>query len=470
MQTARLCGAAPILDVTGTLGCAVAVLLDLKCDTVLLSLLSRSEGDGEVASLEPAMVAQVMRLMTMLMRLEFSIDRVLHGNPEVVILVLDILRRSTVAGAESGRDEWLLSMSCLQLLSSLIVSARGRACLKANASRCLYVLELSVSRAPTQQHKVVASSLLTRMQLACPHNAPTPPPSTSRRGDKTDTVSLRALLSGAVTQKPAERLECLRGLVQVVSTAQGRQRLLSLGVVAAAGGDASRVQCDAIDVLFAVFASAGSAIIEANPSAASGHVIPQIRSLCAHIVYVLAEPAVSCEEVSAASQLHEAGAVRVLLSSIQDDRGGKALTLGVEPKGPALLTCLAALLRLLSDARVRSSMLAERSQSALADFLDLVALVRSPNMHVSLYATLVVGKLLSDRCSPSACRIFLSRSGIMAILVDMLLETSTSIAASFSSSSHLLRDSQVRRGILLHVIAAGSWVGLRMAWHVSVLA
>ena len=113
----------------------------------------------------------------------------------------------------------------------------------------------------------------------------------------------------------------------------------------------------------------------------------------------------------------------------------------------------AALLRLLSNTHVRSSMLAERSQSALADFLDLVALVRSPDSLVSLYAALVVSKLLSDRRSPSACRTFLSRSGLMSILVDILLESCASIAAA--SPLHLLREAQVRRSVVLHVLGAG---------------
>jgi hypothetical protein len=83
--------------------------------------------------------------------------------------------------------------------------------------------------------------------------------------------------------------------------------------------------------------------------------------------------------------------------------------------------------------------------------------LRSPHEHVAMYSALIVGKLLADRRFPAACRAFLARTGLMSTLVEMLLEAPAAAAADASSSSpHPSQDGSVRRGIILHVLAAGA--------------
>ena len=442
------------LVATEELALDAAALLALECDRALVSLITRIHRAGDVCpggrGGGTRTLAGLLPLMTLLIQAERTKESVLMRNTDVVALTLDMLRACSESGC-LDRQQWAFNLACMRLVSRILSSAYGLNALQAGGA--VLVFEHCVATAPTHQHRSLAVSILARLDTRRAH--------ATINAEQTLGLeaSLRALLGGLVTQEPADKLECLHGLVRMAATLDGRRLMLNLQLQAG-------TQMGAGVVVEAIVATFASACLSTRESRDGGPYLPQVaaqmRTECAKIVYLLADPQETAATVGGmVTVMYQCGVLGVLFAAIKEERGGRSIKLGTEARGPALVASMAALFRLLTHATVRAAMLAQDSARSLPDLCDLIPLIRSPNTQVSLYATLIIGKLFSDGLSRHACRWLVADSGIMSSLILALQDSCMSPGASAAASSAVgQQQGLARRSALLHTLSALSHLKL----------
>lgn len=255
-----------------------------------------------------------------------------------------------------------------------------------------------------------------------------------------------------MTQEPPDQLECLRGLVGISSSLDGRRLMLNLKLQA--GTRMSTFARVPVEVIVAVLASACPSTREPRNGGPEPENAAHIRTECAKLVYLLLDPEEEAVAIGGvvAEMLHS-GILHVLFAAIQEERGGKSMKLGTEARGPALVLSLAALFRLLTHATVRAAM--QDSTSGLTHLFDLMTLMRSHNTSVSLYATLNIGKLFSDGISRHSCRRLVADSRLLSSLILMLQDSyGPSGASQTAAGGEGRQEGQLRRSAVLHTLAA----------------
>jgi len=440
------------LIATQELAIDAASLIALGCDHALISLIARiwrthptraENGGGGLPTL-----AGLIPVVTLLLQAESTKEELLRRNPDLLALTLDMLRDCSQS-ASLSRQKWALNLACVRLLSGVMSSKNALHALR--AAGAAEVLERCFVTAATHQHRSLAASILARLEprsvLASSH----------AEQMLSLEESLRSLFGGLMTQEPPDQLECLRGLVGMASSLDGRRLMLNLKLQAGTRMSTSRVPVEAI---VAALASACPSTREPRNGGPEPQVAAQIRTECAKLVYLLADPEEEAVAIGGvvAEMLHS-GILHVLFTAIQEERGGKSIKLGTEARGPALVLSLAALFRLLTHATVRAAM--QDCASALTHLFDLMTLMGSHNTSVSLFATFIIGKLFSDGISRHSCRRLVADSRLLSSLILMLQDSYRSSGASQTAAGgEGWQEGRVRRSAVLHTLAALSHLKL----------
>jgi len=433
---------------TQELAIDAASLIELGCDHALISLIARIRrthptcAENRVGGM--ATLAGLVPVMTLLLQAESTKEELLRRNPDLLALTLDMLRDCSKS-ASLSRQKWALNLACVRLLSGVMSSTNALHALR--AAGAVEVLERCFVTAATHQHRSLAASILARLE---PRSV-----LASRHAEQRLSLeeSLRSLFGGLMTQEPPDQLECLRGLVGMASSLDGRRLMLNLKLQA--GTRMCTFARVPVEAIVAALASACPSTREPRDGGPEPQIAAQIRTECAKLVYLLADP----EEEGVVAEMLHSDILHVLFAAIQEERAGKSIKLGTEARGPALVLSLAALFRLLTHATVRAAM--QDSTSALTHLFDLMTLVGSHNTSVSLYATFIIGKLFSDGISRHSCRRLVADSRLLSSLILMLQDSFGSSGASQTAAGGEGRqEGRVRRSAVLHTLAALSHLKL----------
>jgi hypothetical protein len=441
------------LVATQELAIDAASLIALGCDHALISLIARirrthptraENGGGGMPTL-----AGLVPVVTLLLQAESTKEELLRRNPDLLALTLDMLKDCSQSPSQS-RQKWALNLACVRLFSGVMSSTNALHALR--AAGAVEVFERCFVTAATHQHRSLAASILARLE---PRSV-----LVSSHAEQMLSLeeSLRSLFGGLMTQEPPDQLECLRGLVGMASSLDGRRLMLNLKLQA--GTRMSTCARVPVEVIVAALASACPSTREPRNGSPEPQVAAQIRTECAKLVYLLADPEEEAVAIGGvvAEMLHS-GILHVLFAAIQEERGGKSIKLGTEARGPALVLSLAALFRLLTHATVREAM--QDSASALTHLFDLMTLMGSHNTSVSLYAIFIIGKLFSDGISRHSCRRLVADSRLLSSLILMLQDSYGSSGASQTAAGvEGWQEGRVRRSAVLHTLAALSHLKL----------
>ena len=431
-------------------------MLQLSGDAALVRCLLRVEASKDVHA-----TTAVLALLAELLRMTPVRDEFLLREPSLVSTVV----RITSAPPPLGRHASLL---CLQLLASGVLPSAQGVELMLKADACAAYNNIAAC-APSKLHRCLALSGLTRLQSTVDINQfetrevetrlealllGCAAPAAAMKFAPGAVAAARACegnfeaLEAEAPRTGTERLECVAALACLAGSFHLRPRLLAL---------------PAIPIIASVlneFASAkqGQSSFPTAGICERRSVAEQIRAECASLIYLLSDPDA---ETCCMAQMLEADVLDVLLRAIECDRAGASLTSGLEPKGPSLLVCLAALFRLLSHFRFRRAIMQQPSCDLVRRLCQLVPLIRSPNVQVAVFAAMIMGKLMSDgfQQNQAACRSLILQSQLIPTLTAALFQSFARISDR-NASSVVNEQALLRRSSLLHVLAAIAHLGV----------